>query len=114
MQRMFFRLVSTCKYASLRLYHIFRCPEVGGQGIASGFPDASSLAWRLALACQENTTNYENLLSGWYRERKQQLERSLATTVENGKLCPEANTWKFFFLKLALRIIQLVPPGNDG
>lgn len=85
---------------------------VGGQGIASGFRDASGLAWRLAIACRGNPQNYSKLLDGWYRERKQQLEKSLAATIVNGRLCTEANTWAFAFIKLLLWLIQLVPSGR--
>lgn len=85
---------------------------VGGQGIASGFRDASGLAWRLAVACKENSKNYEVLFDGWYRERKQQLEKSLAATVVNGRLCTEGNTWTFAFIKLMLWLIQLIPAGR--
>lgn len=69
---------------------------VGGQGIASGFRDAAALAWRLAVACRPTFTNYEALLAGWYTERKQQLERSLAATVENGGYVTEGNKLKTF------------------
>lgn len=46
-------------------------PPFGGQGIASGFRDAISVAWRLVLACQmrsdsESRLDYEILLEGWY------------------------------------------------
>ena len=85
---------------------------VGGQGIASGFRDASGLAWRLKIACGENTKNFPKLLDGWYRERKQQLDKSLAATIVNGRLCTEANTWIFAFIKFLLRLIQLIPAGR--
>ncbi|KAK0118530.1 hypothetical protein ONS95_007420 [Cadophora gregata] len=90
--------------------HVF--PPFGGQGISSGFRDSSSLAWRLALATREPTSNHEQILSGWYRERLQQLKRSLATTIDNGRLCTEGNTWRFVFMKLLLRFMQLIPPLN--
>lgn len=97
---------------------------VGGQGIASGFRDASSLAWRLVLACRPNFTgNYSKLLTAWYLERKQQLERSLRSTVENGAYCTEGNRTKIFLRDWHLWLIQLVPswkhwlemgPRNEG
>ncbi len=60
---------------------------VGGQGITSGFRDAISLAWRLSIACSsKGLLNYERLFEGWYLERKQQLDKSLASTVRNGDL----------------------------
>lgn len=92
--------------------HVF--PPFGGQGIASGFRDAISLAWILSLATSQpswtpDKPNHHKLLEGWYSERKQQLEESLATTVENGKFVTEGdpmraclNSWYFW-------AIQLVP-----
>ncbi|KAH6690747.1 monooxygenase [Leptodontidium sp. MPI-SDFR-AT-0119] len=90
--------------------HVF--PPFGGQGISSGFRDSSGLAWRLAVAIRENTKNHEQLLSGWYRERQQQLKVSLAKTIENGKLCTQGNTWAFVFTKLMIRIMQMIPYMN--
>ena len=99
---------STCPSTTTYLLTIL----VGGQGIASGFRDASSLAWRLKIACKENTKNHEKLLDGWYCERKQQLDKSLAATIVNGRLCTEANTWIFAFIIVLLRLIQLIPAGR--
>ncbi len=83
---------------------------VGGQGIASGFRDASSLAWRLVLACRPDFTgNHSKLLAAWYLERKQQLERSLRSTVENGAYCTEGNRVKIFLRDWHLWLVQLVP-----
>jgi hypothetical protein len=82
---------------------------VGGQGIASGFRDASALAWRLAVCCRPGFTNYTSLLSGWYAERKQQLERSLAATIENGAFVTESNPVKIFFRNWYLWFLQLIP-----
>lgn len=63
------------------------CNSVGGQGIASGFRDAISLAWRLAVLCSSpKTLDHEPILTGWYQERKQQLDKSLAVTVHNGSM----------------------------
>ncbi|PVH73617.1 FAD/NAD(P)-binding domain-containing protein [Cadophora sp. DSE1049] len=90
--------------------HVF--PPFGGQGISSGFRDSSGLAWRLALAIRENTKNHEQLLSGWYRERQQQLKVSLSKTIHNGKLCTEGNTWKFTLTKILIRFMQLIPSLN--
>jgi 2-polyprenyl-6-methoxyphenol hydroxylase-like FAD-dependent oxidoreductase len=54
--------------------HVF--PPFGGQGIAFGFRDSTSLAWRLALACRKGANfNHNRLLEAWYIERKQQLNR---------------------------------------
>ncbi|RDW75503.1 hypothetical protein BP6252_06645 [Coleophoma cylindrospora] len=84
-------------------------PPFGGQGIASGFRDASALAWRLAVACRSGFQNHENLLTGWYTERKQQLERSLALTIENGAFVTETNPVKIFFRDWYLWFLQLHP-----
>ena len=62
--------------------------------------------------CRENAVSYERLLDGWYRERKQQLDESLAATIVNGRLCTEANSWIFAFIKLLIRFIQLFPAGR--
>ncbi|KNG87893.1 monooxygenase [Aspergillus nomiae NRRL 13137] len=90
--------------------HVF--PPFGGQGIASGFRDAASLAWRLALLCHHHPTTprfHEQVLAAWYQERKQQLEKSLATTIENGKFVCEANSSKIFIRDWYLWLAQLFP-----
>ena len=95
-------------------------PPFGGQGIASGFRDASALAWRLVVACRsfsssppKSTSTYNShhtsLLTGWYVERKQQLEKSLAATVVNGDHICEANRLKCMVRDWYLWAIQLVP-----
>lgn len=46
------------------------------QLVARGFPldsDSSGLAWCLGIAIREKSKNYEQLISGWFEERKQQL-----------------------------------------
>jgi hypothetical protein len=81
----------------------------GGQGIASGFRDAVALAWRLKVACQELPNDYQPLFQGWFLERKQQLEQSLAATVQNGQRVTERNPLKIFVRDTYLSIVQLIP-----
>ncbi|KAJ5174374.1 uncharacterized protein N7482_000251 [Penicillium canariense] len=90
--------------------HVF--PPFGGQAIASGFRDAISLAWRLALLCRiqsKNSSSHKQVLKAWYEERKQQLEKSLASTIENGQFVTEKNTLKIFIRNAYLWFIQLIP-----
>lgn len=92
--------------------HVF--PPFGGQGIASGFRDASALAWRLAVACRSSPSSsspsaHDSLLTAWYTERKQQLEKSLAATIENGRYVTEGNALKIFIRDWYLWTLQLVP-----
>jgi 2-polyprenyl-6-methoxyphenol hydroxylase-like FAD-dependent oxidoreductase len=87
--------------------HVF--PPFGGQGIASGFRDASALAWRLAIACRPNFDPYEDLLESWYLERKQQLDVSLNSTVENGYFVTERNAFKIFVRDWAFWAVQKIP-----
>ncbi|KAI4121175.1 MAG: hypothetical protein LQ338_006523 [Usnochroma carphineum] len=98
--------------------HVF--PPFGGQGIASGFRDALALAWRLAVACRSfssshstpastDSPHHTRLLTGWYVERKQQLDKSLAATVENGAYVCEANRLKILVRDWYLWALQLVP-----
>ena len=88
--------------------HVF--PPFGGQGIASGFRDAISLAWRLAIATGPLFTgSHCALLDGWYLERKQQLDKSLQSTIENGNYVTESNPFKVFLRDWYLWFIQQVP-----
>jgi hypothetical protein len=48
-------------------------------------------------------------LKAWYEERKQQLEKSLASTIENGKFVTEGNPLKIFIRNVYLWFVQLVP-----
>jgi hypothetical protein len=85
---------------------------VGGQGIASGFRDAVSLAWRLAVLCrsQQNKPGFhQQVLKAWYEERKQQLEKSLSSTIENGRFVTEGNPFKIWIRNVYLWFVQLVP-----
>lgn len=92
--------------------HVF--PPFGGQGIASGFRDAISLAWRLAMAARTASSKTDQLdhrsfLETWYTERKQQLDRSLAFTIENGSYVTESDPVKIYLRELYLWAVQLVP-----
>ena len=99
--------------------HVF--PPFGGQGIASGFRDASALAWRLIVACRSLSSpgptisaptfesHHTRLLTGWYLERKQQLEKSLAATIENGAYVCKGSRLKSLVRDWYLWAIQLIP-----
>ncbi|KAG2173121.1 hypothetical protein INT43_004494 [Umbelopsis isabellina] len=87
--------------------HVF--PPFGGQGIASGFRDASAIAWRLAVACRPDFKPYEKLLEAWYLERKQQLDVSLNSTVENGYFVTERNAFIIFVRDWAFWVLQKIP-----
>ncbi|KAH0592480.1 hypothetical protein MHUMG1_09751 [Metarhizium humberi] len=92
--------------------HVF--PPFGGQGIASGFRDAVSLAWRLVLATRPAPStgykhDYLKLFEGWYSERKQQLDKSLASTIENGSYVRQTDPFKIFVRDWGLWAIQLLP-----
>jgi hypothetical protein len=63
----------------------------------------------LKLACQSDFEAHERLLEGWYKERKQQLEKSLPATVENGKYAFEGNSLKILFRDTYHWMVQLVP-----
>ena len=89
-------------------------PSVGGQGIASGFRDAAALAWRLEVACKKLPRAYPALFEAWYKERKQQLEHSLAATVENGNYVTEGNPIRVFMRDILFTLIQLVPSWKRG
>ncbi|EXJ87698.1 hypothetical protein A1O1_04623 [Capronia coronata CBS 617.96] len=88
--------------------HVFP-PFAGGQGIASGFRDASALGWRLALLHRDPTADHDQILKAWYTERKQQLERSLAATIRNGEYVTESNPVKVFVREWYMWAIQMIP-----
>ncbi|KAJ5769581.1 monooxygenase [Penicillium odoratum] len=101
--------------------HVF--PPFGGQGIASGFRDAISIAWRLAIACSPGSKDHARLFEGWYLERKQQLDESLAKTVKNGDMVNGKNPIQIFLRDWGLWALQLLPfwkhwiergPRSDG
>lgn len=112
--RPFFFSARTCNKWSLERVilsgdsaHVF--PPFGGQGLASGFRDACSLAWRLKVACQSGFKPYERLFEGWYKERKDQLDKSLAATIENGRYVTEGNPFKILFRDTYLWMVQPIP-----
>lgn len=84
-------------------------PPFGGQGISSGFRDASGLAWRLALLHRRPDVDHVALLRAWYVERKQQLDTSLALTVHNGDLVTSSSTVKSLVRDWMFWAIQAVP-----
>ncbi|RYN75632.1 hypothetical protein AA0120_g11999 [Alternaria tenuissima] len=53
--------------------------------------------------------NHQRLLQGWYTERKQQLDHSLASTIENGAYVCETDPLKIFVRDWYLWGMQLVP-----
>ena len=93
--------------------HVF--PPFGGQGITSGFRDAISLAWRLVVMARQERAGARDgadcqlLLNGWFAERKQQLDKSLAATIENGTYLTTASPIRDFFRDWYLWAVQLVP-----
>lgn len=87
--------------------HVF--PPFGGQGIASGFRDALGLAWRLQYLGQVSSADHEDIIKSWYLERKQQLERSLAATIQNGEYVTERNPVKAFMRDWSLWLVQMIP-----
>lgn len=105
-------------------YSAYLAYLVGGQGITSGFRDAISLAWRLSIACSsKRQLDYERLFEGWYLERKQQLDKSLAATVRNGDLVNGKSFMHSFIRNWGLWFLQLIPswkhwleqgPRGDG
>lgn len=87
--------------------HVF--PPFGGQGIASGFRDACGLAWRLALLHQEPQANYVEIIKAWYLERKQQLDRSLASTIVNGDYVTASDPIRILVRDWYMWFSQLLP-----
>lgn len=68
-----------------------------------------ALAWRLKIACQRLPQGHDALLRAWYQERKQQLEHSLAATVENGRYVTERNPIRILIRNTYLSLLQLLP-----
>ncbi|KAL4806494.1 hypothetical protein BDV18DRAFT_152025 [Aspergillus unguis] len=88
--------------------HVF--PPFGGQGIASGFRDAVGLAWRLAILCSsEQQLDHSSILTAWYQERKQQLDKSLATTVRNGDMVNTKSVLQGLLRDWSLWAMQCIP-----
>ena len=64
------------------------------------------------MGCSFKQTEYnriEPLFRSWYRERMQQLSRSLATTVENGNNVTTRNPFKIFMRDWYLWLISFSP-----
>ena len=69
-----------------------------------------ALAWRLKILCLPSCRiNHEPVLTAWYQERKQQLDKSLASTVRNGSMVNTRSVIQGFLRNWALWCIQLVP-----
>jgi hypothetical protein len=101
------KYVPTLKDNSCRLNN----STVGGQGISSGFRDAVALAWRLTILCSSNRSiEHEQLLTSWYEERKQQLDKSLETTVRNENIVNGGkNVVQNLIRNWTLWLLQLIP-----
>lgn len=84
-------------------------PPFGGQGIVSGFRDSIALAWRLTHLHREPAADHNRVLAAWYAERKQQLERSLAATIQNGAYVTEGDFIKSQIRDWSMWAMQLVP-----
>ena len=67
------------------------------------------MAWRLQIACRPEFHKHVVLFSAWSQERKQQLERSLAAPVENGRYVTEHNPCRILLRDTYLWLVQLVP-----
>jgi hypothetical protein len=64
----------------------------------------------LALLHRHPTSaDHEKVLTAWYTERKQQLERSLAATIRNGEYVTESDPVKVFVREWYMWAIQLIP-----
>jgi 2-polyprenyl-6-methoxyphenol hydroxylase-like FAD-dependent oxidoreductase len=89
--------------------HVF--PPFGGQGIAAGFRDASSLGWRLALMehSSSGTDARERLLAGWNNEQRQRVDESLRVTSINGSLVNQASSLMAFLSRTAARALWYIP-----
>lgn len=69
-----------------------------------------ALAWRLKILCSPSCRiNHEPVLTAWYQERKQQLDKSLASTVRNGSMVNTKSVIQGFLRNWALWCMQLVP-----
>ena len=69
-----------------------------------------TLSWRLRILCSPSCRiNHEPVLTAWYQERKQQLDKSLASTVRNGSMVNTKSVIQGFLRNWALWCMQLVP-----
>jgi hypothetical protein len=68
------------------------------------------LAWRLATLCSSKTPlNHEAILAAWYKERKQQLDKSLAVMVRNQDMVNTKSSLQGFLRDWTIWSMQLIP-----
>ncbi|KAJ5659887.1 hypothetical protein N7507_006338 [Penicillium longicatenatum] len=56
---------------------------------------------------------HEEVLSSWYEERKQQLERSLAATIANGEFVSESQPLKILWRTVYFWFAHMIPSWRD-
>ena len=86
-----------------------RASTLWSQGIASGFRDAISLAWRLAVACRPSFNHEPAFFKAWWTEGKQQLVKSLESTVRNGNYATSIRTVRSWVYEWGYWAAKYVP-----